>query len=559
MGPMRGARARSFVRRGGVAALALAWLAALLAATTAPAAATVRGGCTAQGTSTSGGEIDLTSNAVWYVRSTDTIQLFGQAPTGQTAATVRATAFGFAIPIGSGTADPSTAAESDTFEIEALAILGRVFLISGASTGPAGGCDGEVLLIIEDVNPILTVLGGGGIILILVGLAGLGWAVRNPTPLIRRGIGVIGLVLTGVGISLVLQQSSTPPITLVGAAANGDPGQLLERSPFIDSVVAPSQLSLDPTFLLQSGILAALILILLPFPSQLFNSTLEQNWDEIRGWFRRVPLAGRLVRPTSEGLVPPAPRVWWRRFAVAAFVLAAGLLYGLLDPNFGPDARSFVTYIGIVLGLVVVTWAANLPSRSLHGRLASDRGRLWVVPTTLAVAAFCVLISRLVGFLPGYLYGLIFGYAFAAKIEPPQEGRAGALGAWWMLAVAAVAWLTLGAVRIPGVEDTVQGTIAEAVLAALVVAGIEGVVFALMPMRFLPGELVFRWHRLSWVLLYALGLLGFVWILLNPANGYLPSEGTVPFVIALALFVGFGVASILFWGYFRFRPKQRAA
>lgn len=559
MGSMRGARARSFAKRGGVVALALAWLAALLAATTAPAAATVRGGCTAQGTSTSGGEIDLTTNAVWYVRSADTIQLFGQAPTGQTSATVRATAFGFAIPIGSGTADPSTEAESDTFEIETLAILGRVFLISGESTGPAGGCDGEVLLIIDDVNPIMTVLGGGGIVLVLVGLAGLGWAVRNPTSLVRRGVGVIGLVLAGIGISLVLQQTATPPITLAGAAANGDPGQLLERSPFIDSVVAPAQLSLDQSFLLQGGILAVLILVLLPFPSQLFNSTLEQNWDEIRGWFRRLPLLGRLIRPASEASAPTAPRRWWRRLFVAGFVLVAGLLYGLLDPTFGPDLRSLVTYLGIVLGLVVVTWVANLPSRSLHGRLANDRGQLWAVPTTLVVAAFCVLISRLVGFLPGYLYGLIFGYAFAAKIEPRQEGRAGLLGAWWMLAVAAVAWLTLGAVRIPGVEYTVQGTIAEAVLVALVVAGIEGVVFALMPLRFLPGELVFRWHRVSWILLYALGLLGFVWILLNPANGYLPPEGTVPFVTALVLFIGFGVASILFWGYFRFRPRPKAA
>jgi hypothetical protein len=212
-----------------------------------------------------------------------------------------------------------------------------------------------------------------------------------------------------------------------------------------------------------------------------------------------------------------------------------------------------------VAGLVIVTWLANLPSRAIHGRLTGDRGRVSVVSTTLLVAAVCVLISRLVGFLPGYLYGLIFGYTYAKSIEAAQDGRAGVLGAWWMLAVSVTAWLTLGAVRIPGVQDTVAGTIAASVLAGLVVAGIEGVVFALMPLRFLPGEPVFRWQRLRWYVLYALGLFGFLFILLNPASGYVPQQESVPFVVAVALFVAFGAVSILFWAYFRFRPKPRPA
>ena len=547
MGPRLGARVGARFRR---AAIALFAVAALLAALPSSAAATVRGGCTATGTSTSGGVIDLTTNAVWHVRSTDSITLAGTAPTPQTDATVRASAFGFAIPLGGGTADPSTSAESDTFEVAFLAVLGRVFLISGEASGPAGGCDGEVQLVIDDVNPLGTVLGGGGLAGVLIGLVGLAWAVRDPVSLVRRTIAVISLVLLGLGGSLVLQQT---------AAAVDEPRQLLEKSQFIDSVLSPAQLSLDPLFLTQAGILTLLILVLLPFPSQLFNSTLEENYDQIRGAIRRVPLAGRLVRPSSESLAEPAPHSRWRLLVVAIFVLVSGLLYGLLDPEFGLDSRSLVTFAGIVLGLVIVTWAANLPRRVIHARVAGDRGRLWVVPGTLLVAALCVLISRLVGFLPGYLYGLILGYAFVARVEPAHDGRAGGLGAWWMLALSAVAWLTLGAVRVPGVEGTVIGTVTEGVLAALVVAGIEGIVFSLMPLRFLPGELVFKWQRWRWIVLYALGLFGFVVILLNPASGHLPKQDSASFVIALALFLGFGIASILFWAYFRFRPKPQPA
>ena len=536
------------------ASVAVALAALTLAAVPVPAAATVRGGCAVTGTSTSGGPINLTSNAEWHVRSTDRISGVGSAPSPQTYATVRATGLGFPIPLGGGPADPATSAESDTFEISTLAVLGKVFLISGYSTGPGPGCDGEVLVIIDDVNPLLTALGGGGLIAVLIGLAGLVWGLRNPGGIARRAVGLIGLALIGAGGSLVLQQTAGSIDSALGVEAG-----TLGKSAFVDSLVAPAQLSLDSVAVAQAGILTLLILVLLPFPSQLFNSTLEQNSESIRRGLSRIPLIGWFARPAAAGSAQAAPRVWRRRFGVLLVVLLAGLLYGFLDPAFGADTKSAVTFGGIVIGLVAVTWIAAVPNRALHRRLLGDRGYLSALAGTLLVAAVCVLISRLAGFLPGYLYGLVFGYSFARSLEPKQDGHAGVLGAWWLLACSLVAWVTLGAVRIPGVQDTVAGTIALSLLAAIGIAGIEGIVFSLMPLRFLPGELVYRWHRLRWYLLYGVGLFSFMVILLNPANGYIPAAGAAPYPLALGLFIAFGVVSVLFWGYFRFRPKPRSA
>ena len=77
-------RMRGAGRTVRVAVVALG-VAAILAAIPGVALATVLGGCTATGTSTSGGTIDLTTNAVWHVRSTDQITLAGAAPAAGTA------------------------------------------------------------------------------------------------------------------------------------------------------------------------------------------------------------------------------------------------------------------------------------------------------------------------------------------------------------------------------------------------------------------------------------------------------------------------------------------
>lgn len=567
---MRASLARRVGRRLAVGAGAAGVALSLVALVAAPVTATVAGGCTLSASSTSGGPVDLTTTRVWHLRSTDHVSAAATAPSAQASVTVRAYAFGFALPVAGGTSAGATGAEAGDIDLAMFSRLGRVFAVSGSSAaaGGGGGCQGQVLIVLDDVNPWLTLLGLGGVIALVVGALGLFWSSRRPLGIGRRIAAFVSLLLLGAGISLVLQQTANPPESPTAVPDIG-------RSAFVQSVAGPAGVSVDPNIVLQSALLSLVVLVLLPFPSQLFNATLEHHYDEIRDAVRRRRWTawmwrGRADRAAAATVPAPAPAMPYAAPAMAgaagsgavrlvsavAVVLLSGLLYGLLDPRFGPDARSLVTFVGIVLGLVAVTWAATLPHRSIHQQVLGDRGRLWAPFAVLIIAALCVLISRVVGFLPGYLYGLILGFRFATALEGRDEARAWAAAGWWMLGLAVVAWLTLGAVRMPGLESSVPAEIAASVLAALVIAGIEAIVFELVPVRFLPGELVFRHRRVQWAVVYALGVFAFAWIILNPANGFLGTGAGVSLFAAVGLFLAFGIASILFWGYFRFRPER---
>ena len=88
------------------------------------------------------------------------------------------------------------------------------------------------------------------------------------------------------------------------------------------------------------------------------------------------------------------------------------------------------------------------------------------------------------------------------------------------------------------------------------VAGLEGVVFGLLPMRFLPGESLYAWNRLLWGFLLALGAFAFFHILINPASGYLSDTSRTPLLTVLVLLIGFSIVSGLFWAWFRFRTAE---
>jgi hypothetical protein len=310
--------------------------------------------------------------------------------------------------------------------------------------------------------------------------------------------------------------------------------------PFAASVPTAAEVSTDPAVLLQSALLAALLVFLMPFPSQLFNSTLESHEDEVRRWLRLDRLGSAANRIGA---------FWSSWPGVIAFTLLATLLYAFLDPGFGLDVGSLATFVGMLLGIVLVTAAFSIPLLLAHRRYG-DRPSVKVVPISLLIGVACVLLSRLTGFQPGYLYGLLIGLAFARELSGAEEGRATAIGAGLMLGTAVACWLALGVLP---TGEAFGLVVLRTALAALMVAGLEGVVFGLLPMRFLPGEPLYAWNRVAWAALLGIGAFAFFHILINPASGYLSDASRTPLLTVVALLVGFSAVSVAFWAWFRFR------
>ena len=83
---------------------------------------------------------------------------------------------------------------------------------------------------------------------------------------------------------------------------------------FTQSVPAPNEIVLDPVIVAQSVAIAAGVILLVPFPSALFNSTLEENYDEVMAGVARI-------------------KAWVHRQAVRFRAWIAGLLAARRQPT----------------------------------------------------------------------------------------------------------------------------------------------------------------------------------------------------------------------------------
>lgn len=75
-------------------------------------------------------------------------------------------------------------------------------------------------------------------------------------------------------------------------------------------------------------------------------------------------------------------------------------------------------------------------------------------------------------------------------------------------------------------------------------------------MRYMPGREIMSWSKPVWAVLFGASAFAFLHILVNPSSGYLSDTTLQPLGKVIALFVGFGLVSVLFWAFFRYRKPR---
>jgi hypothetical protein len=321
--------------------------------------------------------------------------------------------------------------------------------------------------------------------------------------------------------------------------------------PVLSTGVADArELPWSPAHLLVSALLALLLVALLPFPAALFNATLEANYATVRRWCRILPVRDR-DGDTEDLNVPVARRP---RAALVVVVVAAALLNAFLDPRLGFDRASFVLVGGLALSIATVALLASVPARAHARRAYGERVVFRAFPLGLAVAAVCVLVSRLASFEPGYLYGVVAAYAFRREPALAEKGRVEFRAAAFLLGVAVLAFAVRVPVHAAAVDSSaVPLALLDTVLAALFAAGVEGNLLGLLPLRFLPGEAVLAWSRPAWAAAFGASAFAFLHALSARAGD--ASTG-VSVAVAATLFAAFATASLAFWAWFRFHPAE---
>jgi len=356
-------------------------------------------------------------------------------------------------------------------------------------------------------------------------------------------------------------ESRTFPSDSLGSTAS-DPSVLSDVRTFGD----PASEAIRVAVAAGAGIVLVILVLL---PTQLINSTLEENSERIRGWFRRRPR-----KTDSDAIIETQPThttTYRRRDWIWAFpVLAvAAIIMGFADPAFGMNAMSVRFVIVAFVTLLVVNYIGTfLVWAVLRRRESFAIPAIRVHFLYLVVIAVTVALSRFMGFNPALVFGAVITIEATrvatniadAKTEARSIGRLEFAIIIVTILIGLLAWLGYSTVApmLAGLQNPGGGVIGVSIqetLAALTIEALTTLPILLLPLRFMPGALVFQWNKIVWALSYGLAMTLFVFILIPMPTSW----GTVGMSLLawISALVGYGVFAVLFWLAFRLRRNNR--
>jgi hypothetical protein len=177
----------------------------------------------------------------------------------------------------------------------------------------------------------------------------------------------------------------------------------------------------------------------------------------------------------------------------------------------------------------------------------------------LLVAVICVAATRLFDLTPGLALGFVASTVlFSSRgLTRREEGLLSLVPAATLLIVSLGAWALLGTLRASPFATGAPAVIAEAILAVLFVAGLEGVFYATLPLTFMDGRAVFDWNRAIWAVAFGIASFLFWQLLINPDSGYLDAMRQTKVLFALAVVIGYVLVTAVTWSYFALRPRRK--
>ena len=389
------------------------------------------------------------------------------------------------------------------------------------------------------------------------------WAVEGPMTvdatateitIIRNGRGTADDPCLGEAAGLV-EISFTATIT--GTVSGGDPcvldGSCAEQAP----LTSPGELGADdpgtlstlptvaesarPANILWAIGFAVVLVLLVAFPTHLLNTAAEHGTDRFSTWW-----AAR-TGPKRRALPPGLERLNGWPLAFAGVVVAS-VISAFVDPRFGVDAGGSFRILGSILLAFVLDVAVGwvLLLLFLRRTMPDSKARLRFAPASLLLVLAAVVFSRITGFQPGIVFGLVAGVVIGATLATTAKARVALIGLGYSFAAGLLAWIAYTiAVAASGPDSSAGGLFVQETLSAIAIGGMAVLPVALFPLRGMTGFDIFTWNRLVWGVAYAIGLLGFFFVLMPMPFAWMG----VPFELGVwvGLYLLYAVIAVAIW------------
>jgi len=332
------------------------------------------------------------------------------------------------------------------------------------------------------------------------------------------------------------------------------------RPPIVAALPEIEDVPFDAAALGTNAFLALGLVLYLLFESSIFNATIKENSDLLHYH------GARLIGPFSAGVAALSSKFSnedrLMTFLRALLVLTlSAFIYSFLDPQFGLNRHTGVLFVSLLIAVGVVIYVYEGAQVMVSEKRFGLDGMVQFFPAAIIFAMLTVAISRLSDLNPGLILGFVAG-AVVLGPRAPNDDEAGQIVYLPMLAlmgVSLLAWLLMAPAREWAQDGTFLAASIEAALALLFVAGVQGLLFNLIPVTFLDGLKLWRWSKLAWLSIAVPSAFIFFHVIVNRDGTFASASGERSVQMLIAVCVVFWLFTMAVWLFFHLREQRERA
>ena len=337
---------------------------------------------------------------------------------------------------------------------------------------------------------------------------------------------------------------------------NANPLPIQNTTDFTESVPLPSEVSTDPEVIGTNVFLTSFLIAIFYFATILFNSTFKENYETIRNWDQRLRRRFRILQ-TIRGKPTKATRKGLVYLEVALIVVATAIINSIVDPGFGLSIYGLIVFIAMMVASVASTYGYDGIQALITRHTFHIPATVEVYPLAIPLAVVFVFLSRMVHFSPGLIFGFVGAFTVLSSTTTPNKRQRSIgiiLGVIVITIIASIAFFIRQ--MLVTVGEGFWISVADTILVATFVVGLEGLIFGLLPLTFLDGGTLASWKKWVWVIVFAVVSFVFYHIIVNKMKMLTDAVTDINVIVLLIITICCVIFSIGFWLYFRLRRTK---
>lgn len=328
------------------------------------------------------------------------------------------------------------------------------------------------------------------------------------------------------------------------------------------AVMRFGDVSTDADVIATNIVLAIVLLCIMLGASALFNDTIDQNREELERRFNWLMTPLHMVGAAIDWVAGAIhmPERMQRILAPIGILLLCGLIYSFNEPV-GFDSSGLLLFLTLIISIGVLTYTFEGGIALISRERYQVPSGVKVFPLAIVIALAFVIVSRIVNFEAPIMFGFVAVATalVATRLRGNDEAITAAIPATALLVLALVAWALLGPLRdAAGDNEGWLASLPSESAAMIFAGGIEGVLFAMIPVQFSDGYPIWRSLRWWWVLLAGVSAFVFSWALLNPAAAEVDALIAGRVLTAIGLTAAYATGVLLVWGYFTLKARRES-